>query len=152
RLPPPDGGRDAHLLLGLRAGDHRQDVAMELPSWAQILSVQITSFALKLLGAAVVWMLGRRLIGFAVRISAVALRRQAVDETLVGFLGSAITIVLNVVLVMAILGLFGVETTTFAALLAGAGLAIGTAWGGILANFASGVFLVALRPYRVGDF
>src|SRR5215831_15786603 len=53
---------------------------------------------------------------------------------------------------IAILGFFGVETTSFAALLAGAGLAIGTAWGGILANFAAGVFLVALRPFRTGDF
>jgi small conductance mechanosensitive channel len=53
--------------------------------------------------------------------------------------------------VIAILGYFGVETTSFAALLAGAGLAIGTAWGGLLSNFASGAFLVILRPYRVGD-
>jgi small conductance mechanosensitive channel len=45
-----------------------------------------------------------------------------------------------------------VETTSFAALLAGAGLAIGTAWGGLLTNFAAGAFLVILRPYRVGDF
>ena len=125
---------------------------MELPSWAQVLSGQITTFGLKLLGAAAVWFVGRRLIGLVVRMTAVALRRQAVDETLVGYLGSAITIVLDVVLVVVILSLFGVETTTFAALLAGAGLAIGTAWGGILANFAAGVFLVALRPYRVGDF
>jgi small conductance mechanosensitive channel len=74
------------------------------------------------------------------------------DETLIGYIGSGLTILLDVVLVVAILGFFGVETTSFAALLAGAGLAIGTAWGGILANFAAGVFLVALRPFRTGDF
>ena len=44
------------------------------------------------------------------------------------------------------------QTTSFAALLAGAGLAIGSAWGGLLANFAAGVFLVVLRPFKVGDF
>jgi small conductance mechanosensitive channel len=55
-------------------------------------------------------------------------------------------------LVLAILGYLGVETTSFAALLAGAGLAIGAAWGGLLANFAAGVFLVVLRPFKVGDF
>ena len=60
--------------------------------------------------------------------------------------------VLNIVLVLAILGYLGVETTSFAALLAGAGLAIGAAWGGLLANFAAGVFLVVLRPFKVGDF
>ncbi len=56
------------------------------------------------------------------------------------------------VLVMGLLGFFGVETTSFAALLAGAGLAIGTAWGGLLGHFAAGIFMVILRPFKVGDF
>ena len=51
-----------------------------------------------------------------------------------------------------ILGVFGVETTTFAALIAAAGVAIGLAWSGLLANFAAGAFLVILRPFKVGDF
>lgn len=51
-----------------------------------------------------------------------------------------------------ILGYLGVETTTFAALLAGVGIAVGAAWSGLLANFAAGVFLVVLRPFKVGDF
>jgi small conductance mechanosensitive channel len=55
-------------------------------------------------------------------------------------------------LVVAILGYFGVQTTTFAALIAAAGLAIGTAWAGLLANFAAGAFLLVLRPFKVGDF
>src|SRR5687768_6478747 len=58
---------------------------------------------------------------------------------------------LNVLLILAVLDVFGVKTTSFAALLAGAGLAIGTAWGGLLTHFAAGVFLQVLRPYRVGD-
>jgi len=57
-----------------------------------------------------------------------------------------------VALVIALLGFFGVETTTFAALLAAGGVAIGVAWGGLLANFAAGAFLVFLRPFKVGDF
>ena len=68
------------------------------------------------------------------------------------FVGNTIAVVLNIALVVAILGYFGVETTTFAALLAGIGLAIGTAWGGLLANFAAGAFLIVLRPFKVGDF
>jgi small conductance mechanosensitive channel len=60
-------------------------------------------------------------------------------------------VILNVALVVAILGFFGVETTTFAALLAAGGVAIGLAWGGLLANFAAGAFLVFLRPFKVGD-
>jgi small conductance mechanosensitive channel len=81
-----------------------------------------------------------------------AVRRQGIDETLVGYIGSALSILLGVVLIVAILGFFGVETTTFAALLAGVGIAIGTAWGGILSNLAAGVFLVGLKPFRIGHF
>ena len=125
---------------------------MELAPWMQVIVAQLTNFGLKLLGAIAVWIIGRRLIAFAVRLAERGLRRGAMDETLIGYIGSALTILLDVVLVVAILGFFGVETTSFAALLAGAGLAIGTAWGGILANFAAGVFLVALRPFRTGDF
>jgi small conductance mechanosensitive channel len=53
---------------------------------------------------------------------------------------------------VALLGFFGVETTTFAALIAAGGVAIGVAWGGLLANFAAGAFIVFLRPFKVGDF
>ena len=60
--------------------------------------------------------------------------------------------VFNVILILAILDIFGVKTTSFAALLAGAGLAIGTAWGGLLTHFAAGVFMQVLRPYKVGHF
>ncbi|MCP6725934.1 mechanosensitive ion channel, partial [Klebsiella pneumoniae] len=77
---------------------------------------------------------------------------QHVDATIQRYLGNIISVTLNIALVIAILGYFGVETTTFAALLAGAGIAIGAAWGGLLTNFAAGAFLVVLRPYKVGDF
>ena len=125
---------------------------MDLPPWATVLVAQLTTFGLKLLGAIVVWIVGRRLIAFAVGLAQRALRRGTMDETLIGYIASSLTILLDVILVVAILGFFGVETTTFAALLAGVGLAIGTAWGGILANLAAGVFLVGLRPFRTGDF
>jgi small conductance mechanosensitive channel len=68
------------------------------------------------------------------------------------YLDTGIGVVLNIALAIAILGFFGVETTTFAALLAAGGVAIGVAWGGLLANFAAGAFLVFLRPFKVGDF
>lgn len=53
---------------------------------------------------------------------------------------------------VAILGYFGIETTTFAALIAGVGIAIGAAWGGLLSNLAAGAFLIVLKPFKVGDF
>ena len=125
---------------------------MPRPEWTDVAVAQLTTFGLKLLGAIAVWIVGRRLIALAVSLTVRAIRRQSLDETLIGYIGSSLRILLDVVLVIAILGFFGVETTTFAALLAGAGLAIGTAWGGILSNFAAGVFLIGLRPFRTGDF
>jgi small conductance mechanosensitive channel len=80
------------------------------------------------------------------------LERQKVDPRLLRYVGTMISVLANIALVIAILGYFCVETTSFAASLAGAGLAIGTAWGGLLSNFAAGAFLVILRPYKVGDF
>ena len=67
-------------------------------------------------------------------------------------MGSVIVVALNIVLVIAVLGIFGVETTTLAALLAAAGVAIGMAWSGLLSNFAAGAFLIVLRPFHAGDF
>lgn len=63
-----------------------------------------------------------------------------------------IGLTLRIILVVAILGFFGIETTSLAALLAAAGVAIGAAWGGLLANFAAGAFLIVFSPFKVGDF
>jgi small conductance mechanosensitive channel len=112
----------------------------------------LTSVGLKVLGALALYLVGRFLIERVIRLVQHALERQKVDPTLLRYVGTVISVLANIALVVAILGYFGVETTSFAALLAGAGLAIGTAWGGLLSNFASGAFLVILRPYRVGDF
>jgi small conductance mechanosensitive channel len=79
------------------------------------------------------------------------LERERFDETLRRYLLTGISVLLNIALVVAVLGFFGVETTTFAALVAAGGVAIGVAWGGLLANFAAGAFLIVLRPFKVGD-
>ena len=111
----------------------------------------IVNFGLKLLGAFALWWAGRWLIGLAVRLIQTALTVRQVDATLQRYLASIIGVVLNIVLVIGILGFFGFETTSFAALLAAAGVAIGAAWSGLLANFAAGAFLIVLRPFKVGD-
>lgn len=112
----------------------------------------VVDAGLKAIGALVLYLIGRWLINWVVHFVQRALEKQKVDPTLLRYVGTVISVLANVALVVAILGYFGVETTTFAALLAGAGIAIGTAWGGLLSNFASGAFLVILRPYKVGDF
>ena len=71
---------------------------------------------------------------------------------MIRYIGSVITVALNIILVVAILGYFGVETTSFAALVAGLGIAVGAAWGGLLSNFAAGAFILVLRPFKVGDY
>jgi small conductance mechanosensitive channel len=112
----------------------------------------LIAVAWKVAGALLLWLVGRWLIAFAVRLVGRALANQRVDATLSRYLQTGLSVLLNVALVVAILGFFGVETTTFAALLAAGGVAIGVAWGGLLANFAAGAFLVFLRPFKVGDF
>ncbi|QMW24468.1 mechanosensitive ion channel family protein [Sandaracinobacteroides saxicola] len=97
-------------------------------------------------------MVGRWLISFAIRALTGVLTRRNFDATLQRYIANILAVVLNVVLVIAILGYFGLETTSFAALLAGVGLAIGAAWSGLLGNFAAGAFLIIFRPYKVGDY
>lgn len=124
-------------------------------NWTNIVNVAeatLTGVGLRVLGAIVLYVIGRWLIGLAVGMVKKGLSRQKIEPTLLRFIGNAIAVVLNITLVIAILGYFGVETTSFAALLAGAGIAIGSAWGGLLANLAAGIFLVLLRPFKVGDF
>jgi small conductance mechanosensitive channel len=116
------------------------------------ISAVAIQFGFKVLVALVVWFAGRWLIGASVRLLQRGMERQKVDATLIRYLGNILIVVLNIALVVVILGYFGLETTTFAAILAAAGVAIGVAWSGLLANFAAGAFLVVLRPFKVGDF
>jgi small conductance mechanosensitive channel len=112
----------------------------------------LTTVGLKILGAIAIWIIGRWLISLALQIMGSAMRKQKIDPTLIRYISSAVSAILNIVLVIAMLGFFGVETTSFAALIAAAGIAIGMAWSGLLSNFAGGVFLVILQPFKVGDF
>ena len=124
---------------------------MDVNALGQNASVTRVAVAWKVAGAVALWLVGRWLIAFALRLMARAFEKQRFDVTLARYIHTALSILLNVALVVAVLGFFGVETTTFAALLAAGGVAIGVAWGGLLANFAAGAFLVFLRPFKVGD-
>jgi small conductance mechanosensitive channel len=111
----------------------------------------LIQFGLKALGAIALWVVGRALIRFAVRLLVRSLK-YPFDQTVAAYIGTATSVLLNIALIVAILGFFGIETTTFAALMAGVGVAIGAAWSGLLAHLAAGVFLLILRPFKVGDF
>jgi small conductance mechanosensitive channel len=124
---------------------------MDVNALVQNTGAVLVTVAWKVVGAVVLWLIGRWLISFAHRVLGGALERQRFDVTLTRYMQTALGVILNVALIVAILGFFGVETTTFAALIAAGGVAIGVAWGGLLANFAAGAFLVFLRPFKVGD-
>jgi len=112
----------------------------------------LLALGLKILEALALWIVGRWLIGIATSMIGKAMTRQKIDPTLIRWIQNATAALLNIALIVAILGFFGVQTTTFAALIAAAGVAIGMAWSGLLSNFAAGVFMVILQPFKVGDF
>src|SRR3984957_7250914 len=125
---------------------------MDEHSWWDTAAPIITFVGFRIIGAFVLYMVGRWLIGMAVKLMSRLLTARTFDPTLQRYIVNILSVGLNVVLVVAILGYFGVEPTSFAALLAGVGLAIGAAWSGMLANFAAGAFLIIFRPYKVGDY
>ena len=125
---------------------------MDLATWWAATTPILTAVALKIIGAIVLYMVGHWLIGFAIRMFARVLTARNFDATLQRYVSSILSVALNIILVVAILGYFGIETTSFAALIVGLGLAVGAAWSGLLANFAAGAFLIIFRPYKVGDY
>jgi len=125
---------------------------MDVQSWWNAAAPIITTVGFRIIGAVVLYLIGRWLIRLAVGLLSRVLTVRTFDATLGRYIVNILGVGLNIVLVVAILGYFGVETTSFAALLAGVGLAVGAAWSGLLANFAAGAFLVVFRPYKVGDY
>jgi small conductance mechanosensitive channel len=104
-----------------------------------------------LLGAVAIWIIGSYAIRIIRKIIQRTLSRRQVDPTLALYADSVLNVVLLILLIITVLGTMGVNTFTFAGILTAAALAIGTAWSGLLANFAAGIFMVALRPFKVGE-
>ena len=126
-------------------------------------SVQITNALEKLidagislggrvLGALVIFIIGKFLVNWLNRLFARILERRKVDPSIQSFLKSMVNILLLIMLILAVIGKLGIELTGFAALLASAGVAIGMALSGNLQNFAGGLIILLFRPYKVGDY
>jgi small conductance mechanosensitive channel len=111
----------------------------------------ITQWGLKVVGAIVVLIIGRMVAGVVRSRVSKSMTRREVDATLVPFVSSLIYYLLMAVVVIAVLSLFGIQTTSLVAVLGAAGLAIGLALQGTLSNFAAGVMLLLFRPFKVGD-
>jgi small conductance mechanosensitive channel len=111
-----------------------------------------TIYGLKVLAALAILILGRIAVGIAVRVVRRLMRRSGVDETLTKFVGNLTKFALLTIVAIASLGALGIQTASFVAILGAAGLAVGLALQGSLANFAAGVLLIIFRPFKVGDF
>lgn len=105
----------------------------------------------RILGAVIIFIVGRVLISFLNKFVARLLARRHIDASIQSFVKSLVNILLTILLIIAVISKLGVETTSFAALLASAGVAIGMALSGNLQNFAGGLIVLLLRPYKVGD-
>ena len=106
----------------------------------------------RILAALIIFIIGKLIVNWANRLFAKMLERRKVDASIQSFLKSIVNITLLVLLFLAVIGKLGIELTSFAALLASAGVAIGMALSGNLSNFAGGVIILVFRPYKVGDY
>ena len=109
-------------------------------------------YVLKAIGALFVFWIGRRLIDKIVRLLNSVMEKRGIDPTVGRFASNMLSYAMLAGLVLGILGFFGVDTTSFAALIGAMGLAVGLALQGTLGNFAAGVMILVFKPFKVGDF
>ncbi len=128
------------------------DGAFDVQALLAPLSDLVAQWGLKLLGALAVFLIGRMVAGWARRAIKRLLERSTIDATLVPFVTGITYYLLLTFVIVAALGMVGVQTASVIAVLGAAGLALGLALQGTLGNFASGVMLLLFRPFRVGDF
>ena len=125
---------------------------MDLQQLQTTVQELLAGYGLRVLGALATVVLGRWLALAVTRLLRRLLERARMDATLSGFITHAAYIALLVFITLSALGQLGVQTTSFIAVIGAAGLAVGLAFQGSLANFAAGALLVMLRPFKVGDF
>lgn len=117
-----------------------------------LVKTYVVPLGLKILAAIAVLILGRWLIKLIKKWMANGLMSRHGDATLHSFLSNLVSVLLYFFLIMAIVGILGINTSSLVALLASAGLAVGMSLGGTLQNFAGGVLIIMFRPFKVGDF
>ncbi len=125
---------------------------MDLQKWTDAGYNLLIIYAPKVIAAILIWIVGNWLIRILLKGIRKTMELKDYDISLKKFLLNLVGWVLRIVLIIVVLGTVGIETTSFAALLAAAGLAIGLALQGSLANFAGGVLIMIFKPIKVGDF
>lgn len=125
---------------------------LDLGSLVTSLSSQLVSLALRILAAVVIFYVGKFIINKIYSLARAVMIRKDFDRSLTSFLLSFIRITLLFLLIITVIGVLGIETSSFIAIFASAGVAIGMALSGTLQNFAGGVLILMLKPYKVGDY
>ncbi len=129
-----------------------ENISTHISEIIKMLSGYVTEYGLRLLGAIFVLIIGLWIIKILVKSSRRLMIKGDIDASLASFLKSMIDIVLKVLLIISVMGMMGIQMTSFIALLGAAGLAVGMALSGTLQNFAGGVMILIFKPFKVGDF
>ena len=124
---------------------------MESEKWIEKGYDLIINFGPKLIAAILIWIIGSLVIKMILKGFKKVMEKRNYDRSLHNFLANLISWGLKIVLIVVILGTVGIETTSFAAILAAAGLAVGLALQGSLGNFAGGVLIMIFKPFKIGD-
>ena len=146
----PDSTQKANMAKAVEKIEH-----MSMMDYRQLftdMAHEVSWILLKVVLAIAIYFVGKMIIKWIIRLMDKAFDHHKVETSLRSFLRSMVKVLLMVVLILAIVQTLGVNTSSFLALFASAGLAIGMALSGTLQNFAGGVVLLLLRPYKVGDF
>lgn len=112
----------------------------------------MVQFGKNVLLAIIVYFVGRFIIKYAIKALRAVTQKRKVEASLTSFLNSLVSISLNLILAIIIIGILGIDTSSFLAVFASAGIAVGMALSGMLQNFAGGVLILMLKPYKVGDY
>lgn len=142
------------IVNGVPQLDELEDVAKPgvLKQYLEDLMPYLKSFVLRIVIAAMIYLIGRRLIKWLRKILHNAMVRSSMDKGIRQFMDSFVKIILNFVLLIAVIGQLGMETSSVVAVLSSAGLTLGLALQGSLSNFAGGVLILLFKPFKVGDY
>ena len=128
------------------------DLSHGLEGILNSLMTQGAALGWTLIKAFLVFIVGRLLINLVNKLIKRVLLKRDIDPSVKSFVGSLVNVVLTILLIISVVGALGVQTTSFAALLASAGVAVGMALSGNLQNFAGGLVILLFKPYKVGDW
>lgn len=125
---------------------------MTVAEVVKIITSYCVAFGFKILKVLFVWIIGRWITKRLISVAKMLMQKRKTNVTVQSFLTSLIDVVLLIILIVIIISIFGIDTSSFIALFASAGVAVGMALSGTLQNFAGGVIILLFRPYKVGDY